>query len=36
VKSVDDLRRAADKAKGTVALLVKRGEASIFVPIEIG
>ena len=36
VKSVDDLRRAAEKAKGTVALLVKRGEASIFVPIEIG
>src|SRR4051812_36989721 len=36
VKSVDDLRRAADKAKGTVALLVKRGEASIFLPIEIG
>jgi serine protease Do len=36
VKSVDDLRRAADKAKGTVAVLVKRGEASLFVPIEIG
>jgi serine protease Do len=36
VKSVDDLRRAAQKAKGTVALLVKRGEASIFVPIELG
>jgi serine protease Do len=36
VKSVDDLRRATEKAKGTVALLVKRGEASIFVPIEIG
>jgi serine protease Do len=36
VKSADDLRRAAEKAKGTVAVLVKRGEASLFVPIEIG
>ena len=36
VKSVEDLRRAAEKAKGSVALLVKRGEASIFVPLEIG
>jgi len=36
VKSVDDLRRAAEKAKGTIAVLVKRGEASLFVPIEIG
>jgi len=36
VKSIDDLRRAAEKAKGSVALLVKRGEASIFVPLEIG
>jgi len=36
VKSVDDLRRAAEKAKGTVAVLVKRGEASLFVPIEVG
>ncbi len=36
VKSVQDLRRATDKAKGTVALLVKRGDASIFVPLEIG
>ncbi|HYR33152.1 MAG TPA: DegQ family serine endoprotease [Burkholderiales bacterium] len=35
VTSVDDLRRAADKAKGTVAVLVKRGEASLFVPIEV-
>jgi serine protease Do len=36
VRSVDDLRRAADKAKGTVAVLVKRGDASLFVPIELG
>jgi serine protease Do len=36
VKSVEDLRVAADKAKGNVAVLIKRGDASIFVPIEIG
>jgi serine protease Do len=36
VKSVAELRSAAAKGKGTVALLVKRGDASIFVPIEIG
>ncbi|HYL88075.1 MAG TPA: DegQ family serine endoprotease [Burkholderiales bacterium] len=36
VKSVADLRRATANAKGSVALLVKRGEASIFVPLEIG
>jgi serine protease Do len=36
VKSVEDLKAAAGKANGTVALLVRRGEDSIFVPIEIG
>ncbi len=36
VKSVRDLRAAVEKAKGSVALLIRRGEASIFVPIEIG
>jgi serine protease Do len=36
VKSVDELKAAAEKAKGTVALLVRRGDDSIFVPIEIG
>jgi len=36
VKSVNDLRAAAEKAKGTVALLVRRGDASIFVPVEVG
>ena len=35
VKSVAELRAAADKAKGTVALLVRRGDATIFVPVEI-
>jgi serine protease Do len=36
VKSVEELRAAAEKAKGPVALLVRRGEASIFVPVEAG
>src|SRR5262245_48820183 len=36
VKSADELRAAAEKAKGAVALLVKRGEASIFVPVDVG
>ena len=36
VKNVEELRTAAAKAKGSVALLVKRGDRSIFVPIEIG
>ncbi|HEX5128645.1 MAG TPA: DegQ family serine endoprotease [Usitatibacter sp.] len=36
VKSVDELRAAAEKSNGTVALLVRRGDASIFVPVEVG
>ena len=36
VKSPDDLRRQVEKAKGSIALLVRRGDASIFVPLEIG
>jgi serine protease Do len=36
VKSVDELRKAADQAKGSVALLVRRGEDTVFVPIEVG
>jgi serine protease Do len=36
VKSVEELKAAAEKANGTVALLVRRGEASIFVPVEVG
>src|SRR5688572_27362704 len=35
VKSVADLRAAAAKAKGAVALLVRRGDDSMFVPVEI-
>ena len=36
VKSPGELREAVEKRKGTVALLIRRGEASIFVPVEIG
>jgi serine protease Do len=36
VKTAADLQSAAAKAKGTLALLVKRGDQSMFVPIEIG
>jgi serine protease Do len=36
VRSPDDLRKQVEKAKGSIALLVRRGDASIFVPIEIG
>jgi len=38
VKSVDDLNRllaAGDRAR-TVALLVKRGEGSLYVPLKLG
>jgi len=35
VKSAEELRSATVKAKGMVALLVKRGDQSIFVPIEL-
>jgi serine protease Do len=36
VKSVQDLRSAAAKAKEGIALLVRRGELSLFVPLELG
>jgi serine protease Do len=36
VKSAEELAQLVAKSKDTVALLIKRGEASIFVPIEIG
>ena len=35
VKSAEELRSATVKAKGMVALLVKRGDQSIFVPVEL-
>ena len=36
VKSAGDLSAAMQKKQGTVALLVRRGEATLFVPVEIG
>jgi serine protease Do len=36
VKTVDDLKRLVANAKNAVALLVRRGDATIFVPIEVG
>jgi serine protease Do len=36
VKSVEELKAATEKAKGTVALLVRRGDNSLFVPVEVG
>ena len=36
VKSVEDLRAAVAKAKDNIAVLVRRGDATVFVPIEIG
>ena len=36
VKSPQELRAAAEKAKEGLALLVRRGERSLFVPLELG
>jgi serine protease Do len=36
VTSVDDLRNAVEKSKGHIALLVKRGDSQIFVPVRVG
>jgi serine protease Do len=36
VKSPADLRSAVTDREGVVALLIKRGDSSIFVPVEIG
>jgi serine protease Do len=36
VKSVEELRALVDKSKDTVAVLVRRGDATVFVPIELG
>jgi serine protease Do len=36
VTSVEDLRSAVEKSKGHIALLVKRGDAQIFVPVRVG
>jgi serine protease Do len=36
VRTPSELREAAAKADGSIALLIRRGEASLFVPVEIG
>ncbi len=36
VKSAEDLRRLAAQSKDSIALLVRRGDQSIFVPLELG
>jgi serine protease Do len=36
VKSVQDLRRAIERAGKHVALLVQRGDAAIYVPVDLG
>ncbi|HEX7053482.1 MAG TPA: DegQ family serine endoprotease [Burkholderiales bacterium] len=36
VKSVEELRRAVEKAGSHLALLVQRGEATVYLPVEIG
>ena len=36
VTSVEDLRNAVEKSKGHIALLIKRGDAQIFVPVRVG
>lgn len=36
IKSVEELRKLTSASKGTIALLVQRGDARIFVPIHLG
>jgi serine protease Do len=36
VKSVEELKAAVDAAGKSAAVLVQRGEARIFVPVQIG
>ena len=36
VKSVQELQRLVAKSKDAVALLVRRGDQSIFVPLDLG
>jgi len=36
ITGVDDLRSAVEKSKGHIALLVKRGDSQIFIPVRIG
>jgi serine protease Do len=36
VSTVEDLRKAVEKSKGHIALLVQRGDARLFVPVRVG
>ncbi|HEY3076725.1 MAG TPA: PDZ domain-containing protein, partial [Burkholderiales bacterium] len=36
VKSVEELRALVEKSKDSAALLIRRGDATVFVPIELG
>jgi serine protease Do len=36
VKSVEEFRALVEKSKDSVAVLVRRGDATVFVPIEVG
>jgi len=36
VKTVEELRALVEKSKDAVALLIRRGDATVFVPIEVG
>jgi serine protease Do len=36
LEDVDDLRAAAEKSRGTIALLIQRGDGRFFVPIDVG
>jgi hypothetical protein len=36
VESTEHFRKLVDKSKGSVAVLVKRDDATIYVPVKIG
>jgi len=36
IKSVDDVRKTLEQAGKTVAVLIRRGDSSIFVPVDVG
>jgi serine protease Do len=36
VKSVEELRQLVAKAKDSIALLVRRGDQNVFVPLDLG
>jgi len=36
INSADDLKSAVEKSKGHIALLIKRGDQRLFVPVRVG